>query len=220
LELLKRLAVNRSDQKRIPNSTADRREAFHSMVDFEDEKQKASRVQWEDVDVEAGNRPRHSLHRSNSNISIYSMHSRRGSIDPASVLPIQYRTISFQIADSKEKNAAEIQKAKDNAAKGISSRDNIDHYNTDIPQSSRVLTGTSSVPTKFTLDSPVPRPKDCQQTKSNVESQNTAKISLHHHQLITSNRYSDTSSKALALSSLSAPYLCGYHGSLSASLPQ
>jgi sodium/potassium-transporting ATPase subunit alpha len=91
------------------------------MVEFEDEKPSASRIQWEDVDVEAaGPRPRPPLHRSDSNISIHSLHSRRGSIDPASALPIQYRTVSFQIAESKEKNAAEIQKAKDTAAKGIS----------------------------------------------------------------------------------------------------
>lgn len=88
------------------------------MVEFEDEKQKASRIQWTDVEA-AGPRPRPELHRSNSNISIHSMHSRRGSIDPASALPIQYRTVSFQIAESKEKNAAEIQKAKDTAAKGL-----------------------------------------------------------------------------------------------------
>jgi sodium/potassium-transporting ATPase subunit alpha len=89
------------------------------MVEFKDEKQHASRIQWNDVDVEAGDaRPRQSLHRSNSNISINSMHSRRQSIDPASALPIQYRTVSFQIAESKEQNAAKIQKAKDSAAKG------------------------------------------------------------------------------------------------------
>jgi len=88
------------------------------MVEFKDEKQ--SRIQWTDVDVEAaGSRPRPSLHRTNSNISINSVHSRRGSIDPASALPIQYRTVSFQINESKEKNAAEIQKAKDTAAKGM-----------------------------------------------------------------------------------------------------
>lgn len=89
------------------------------MVEFNEEKQKASRIQWTDADVEADlTRPRPTLHRSNSNISINSIHSRRGSIDPASALPIQYRTVSFQIAESKEKNAAEIQKAKDSAAKG------------------------------------------------------------------------------------------------------
>ena len=88
------------------------------MVEFDNEKQKASRIQWtEDVEA-AGSRPQ-PLHRSNSNLSIHSMHSRRGSIDPASALPIQYRTVSFQIAESKEKNAAEIQKAKDTAAKGM-----------------------------------------------------------------------------------------------------
>ena len=94
------------------------------MVEFEDEKQKASRIQWTDVDIEAaGSRPRPALHRSNSNLSIHSIHSRRGSIDPASALPIQYRTVSFQIAESKDKNAAEIQKAKNNAAKGMQSKD-------------------------------------------------------------------------------------------------
>jgi sodium/potassium-transporting ATPase subunit alpha len=75
-----------------------------------------------DADVEAaGARPRPTLHRSNSNISINSVHSRRGSIDPASALPIQYRTVSYQIAESKDKNAAELQKAKDSAAKGTQS---------------------------------------------------------------------------------------------------
>ncbi|PMD19532.1 calcium ATPase [Hyaloscypha hepaticicola] len=94
------------------------------MVEFNEEKQKASRIQWTDADVEADlTRPRPTLHRSNSNISINSMHSRRGSIDPASALPIQYRTVSFQIAESKEKNAAEIQKAKDSAAKEFANLD-------------------------------------------------------------------------------------------------
>jgi sodium/potassium-transporting ATPase subunit alpha len=88
------------------------------MVEFEGEKQNASHIQW--TDVEAASRPRPELRRSNSNISINSMRSRRGSIDPASALPIQYRTVSFQIAESKEKDAREIQKAKDTAAKGIS----------------------------------------------------------------------------------------------------
>lgn len=89
------------------------------MVEFTGEKQKVSRIQWTDVDPEAAepvSRPK--LQRSASNISINSMHSRRGSIDPASALPIQYRTVSFQIAESKEKDAAQLQKAKDSAAKG------------------------------------------------------------------------------------------------------
>ena len=89
------------------------------MAEFSEEKQKASRIQWTDADVEAAEaRPRAPLRRSNSNISINSVHSRRGSIDPASALPIQYRTVSYQIAESKEKSAAEIQKVKDSAAKG------------------------------------------------------------------------------------------------------
>lgn len=89
------------------------------MAEFQDDKQEPPRIRWTEVDTEAGNsRPRPKLHRSNSNISFRSSHSRRGSIDPAAALPIQYRTVSFQIAESKEKNAAELQKAKDTAAKG------------------------------------------------------------------------------------------------------
>jgi sodium/potassium-transporting ATPase subunit alpha len=92
------------------------------MVEFADEKQPRSRIQWTDVDLEAvGDRPQATLgplQRTNSNLSIHSMHSRRGSIDPASALPIQYRTISFQIDESKEKDVAEAKKAKGSAAKG------------------------------------------------------------------------------------------------------
>jgi sodium/potassium-transporting ATPase subunit alpha len=89
------------------------------MVNFENEKPPASRVQWNDVDVEDGARSRPTLHRTTSNISIHSNHSRRGSIDPASALPIQYRTVSFQINETKEKDVAELKKVKDTAAKGI-----------------------------------------------------------------------------------------------------
>jgi sodium/potassium-transporting ATPase subunit alpha len=88
------------------------------MAEFEDEKHKASRIHWTDADLEFGARPPPTLRRSNSNISINSMHSRRGSIDPASALPIQYRTVSIQIDESKEKYVAEIQKVKDSATKG------------------------------------------------------------------------------------------------------
>jgi sodium/potassium-transporting ATPase subunit alpha len=90
------------------------------MVEFEETPTAARtpRIQWTNTDIEAGGR-RPSLYRTNSNASTISIaRSRRGSIDPASALPIQYRTVSYQIAESKEKTAAEIQKAKDNAAKG------------------------------------------------------------------------------------------------------
>ncbi|KAF8849799.1 calcium ATPase [Acephala macrosclerotiorum] len=94
------------------------------MVEFAGDEHKAPRIHWTQVDPEAGaSRARPELRRSNSNISINSAHSRRGSIDPASALPIQYRTVSYQIAESKEKNAAEIQKAKDNAAKELANLD-------------------------------------------------------------------------------------------------
>jgi sodium/potassium-transporting ATPase subunit alpha len=92
------------------------------MVEFAGEKQNRGRIQWTGVDLEAaGERPQlpqGSLQRSNSQISIHSAQSRRGSIDPASVLPIQYRTISFQIDASQEKDTEEAKRAKDSAAKG------------------------------------------------------------------------------------------------------
>jgi sodium/potassium-transporting ATPase subunit alpha len=87
------------------------------MVEFEQNQTRTPRIQWTDADIEAGGR-RPSLHRTNSNISINSTRSRRASIDPASALPIAYRTVSYQIAESKEKSAAETQKVKDSAAKG------------------------------------------------------------------------------------------------------
>ncbi|XMA20170.1 hypothetical protein WAI453_012961 [Rhynchosporium graminicola] len=90
------------------------------MVEFTDEKQRASRIQWNETDVEANEgRSRPVLHRSSSNISINSSHSRRGSIDPASALPIQYRTVSFQIAESGQNNNTDLKKAKDSAAKEL-----------------------------------------------------------------------------------------------------
>jgi sodium/potassium-transporting ATPase subunit alpha len=63
------------------------------MSKSEVEKQGAGRIQWGNVDVEAGARPQPTLHRSNSQISIHSTHSWRGSIDPSNALPIQYRTV-------------------------------------------------------------------------------------------------------------------------------
>lgn len=89
------------------------------MVKCEEAKTQDLRIQWTDVDVEAAPR-RPPLHRSNSSFSISSIHSRRGSIDPSSALPIEYRTVSYQIAESKEKGAAEIQKAKSSVARGMS----------------------------------------------------------------------------------------------------
>ncbi|PBP17187.1 Na,H/K antiporter P-type ATPase [Diplocarpon rosae] len=80
------------------------------MVEFNDEKlQQAVRVQWNEADVESGGGRAHiNLHRTSSIISINSVQSRRGSIDPSSILPIQYRSVSFQIAESKEKSPAEL----------------------------------------------------------------------------------------------------------------
>ena len=91
-----------------------------AMVEFAiDHDHKRARVQWDSVDVEAAEiRPHPALHRSNSNISINTSHSRRGSIDPGTTLPIQYRTVSYQIAESTGKNAAEVLRIKSKAMKG------------------------------------------------------------------------------------------------------
>jgi hypothetical protein len=50
------------------------------------------RIQWNADDIELASSPR-ALHRSNSQFSIHSSHSRRGSIDPSHALPIQYRAV-------------------------------------------------------------------------------------------------------------------------------
>lgn len=89
------------------------------MVEFDTGKSGPTRVQWDDIDIEDGTRARPGLQRTTSNASVNSAHSRRGSIDPASALPIQYRTVSFQINESKERDVAELKKVKDTAAKGL-----------------------------------------------------------------------------------------------------
>jgi sodium/potassium-transporting ATPase subunit alpha len=90
------------------------------MIAVEDEKQNA-RIQWNDTETGArpAPAPAPALRRSNSNISIHSSHSRRGSIDPAYVLPIQYRTVSYQINDGIDDKVVEATKAKKSAARGI-----------------------------------------------------------------------------------------------------
>lgn len=84
------------------------------------EKVAGGRIQWagDDVDLEVGGK-RNTLTRSNSRNSIDSIRShRRASIDPSSALPIAYRTVSYQIAESQEKSVAELKQAKATAAKG------------------------------------------------------------------------------------------------------
>lgn len=80
------------------------------------------RIQWDEDDIEAAScrdweRPR-ALKRSCSMTSVGSGRSIRQSIEPASALPIQYRTVSIQIEDSKAEKLLETKKAKDVTAKG------------------------------------------------------------------------------------------------------
>ncbi|KAH6646966.1 Na,H/K antiporter P-type ATPase [Truncatella angustata] len=78
----------------------------------------AERIRWED---EEAARPR-GLRRTHSrgSMSIHSVRSRR-EVDPSIALPIQYRTVSFGIEESKAKDAVELEKAKDVATKELSS---------------------------------------------------------------------------------------------------
>ena len=55
--------------------------------------------------------------------SINSLRTRRNSIDPATALPITYRTVSFAIEESKEKETVETAKAKQDAAKEFEDMD-------------------------------------------------------------------------------------------------
>ncbi|KAG6270172.1 hypothetical protein E4U48_003985 [Claviceps purpurea] len=85
----------------------------------------AERIRWRDDEEEGQvrrrSRSRTGLHRSNSNdsLAIRSIHGRT-SIDPGVTLPIQYRTISFQIEESKGKERAELARASEVAAKDLS----------------------------------------------------------------------------------------------------
>ncbi|KAM0146899.1 hypothetical protein ACHAQE_010494 [Botrytis cinerea] len=80
------------------------------------------------ADVESGVKVSSPLERSNSRVSadhdsLSIRPHRRSSIELSSALPIQYRTVSFQIAGSQEKNAAEVQLAKKSAAKALADLD-------------------------------------------------------------------------------------------------
>ncbi|KAL9133698.1 MAG: hypothetical protein Q9175_005121 [Cornicularia normoerica] len=54
-----------------------------------------------------------------SQLWIRSVHSRRGCMDPGTMLPIQYRTVSFNIEGLKEKGLEDAKRAKDFATIGI-----------------------------------------------------------------------------------------------------
>ena len=62
------------------------------------------------------------LRRSNTSgsaMSTASARSRARSVDPAIALPIEYRTLSFNIEQTREREIAEAKSAKEKAAKGM-----------------------------------------------------------------------------------------------------
>ncbi|QSZ29159.1 hypothetical protein DSL72_003670 [Monilinia vaccinii-corymbosi] len=96
------------------------------MLDDGEKDQHSRRIHY--ADEESGVKCSPALERKNSRNSVdhdsISIRAhRRPSIELSSALPIQYRTVSFQIATSQEKNAAEVQLAKKSAAKELSDLD-------------------------------------------------------------------------------------------------
>jgi sodium/potassium-transporting ATPase subunit alpha len=91
-------------------------------MDESELKQSATeRIRWDDEEAARPDRILGSnLNRRGSvgSFSIRSGRSRR-EIDPSTALPVQYRTVSIQIEESKGKDAAALQKAKDTAARGL-----------------------------------------------------------------------------------------------------
>ncbi|KAM4062702.1 E1-E2 ATPase domain-containing protein [Hirsutella rhossiliensis] len=109
------------------------------------ELQTHERVHWRD-DEEQGRSRRRSrppLSRTNSadSLAIRSIHSR-GPVDPALTLPIQYRTVSFQIEESKGRDRAQLARAADTAAKDLSDLEW--HIITPADVAQRLVTSASS----------------------------------------------------------------------------
>ncbi|KAJ6439764.1 Na/K ATPase alpha 1 subunit [Purpureocillium lavendulum] len=87
------------------------------------EAQTAERVRWGDEEQGRGRRDSRSRPQSRSgsreSLAIRSIHSR-GQVDPSVTLPIQYRTVSFQIEESKAKDRVVAARAASSAAKDLS----------------------------------------------------------------------------------------------------
>src|SRR4051812_8154175 len=86
----------------------------------------ADRIRWHDQQQQqqaAGPSRRPSLHRTHSagSMSIHSVRTRQ--VDPNIALPIQYRTVSFNIAESRGKDVKDTSEAfdrvKDPTTKGL-----------------------------------------------------------------------------------------------------
>ncbi|EOO00222.1 putative h k atpase alpha protein [Phaeoacremonium minimum UCRPA7] len=63
------------------------------------------RLQWQDEEAVTKGRPRLRRGLSQGSLSIHSVNSTSGPIDPSAALPIQYRTLSIDIDDYNRKNA-------------------------------------------------------------------------------------------------------------------
>lgn len=86
---------------------------------FHPEPRPGARIRFNSHDEESGRADMPRISRTNTNASVRSMSSTRGrrySIDPATALPITFRTVSFAIEETKEKERVEVVKAKKDAA--------------------------------------------------------------------------------------------------------
>ncbi|ORY59095.1 putative H /K ATPase alpha subunit [Pseudomassariella vexata] len=103
----------------MPDSNMDETELKQPPID--------RNIRWGDEEA-ATTRPYRgsTLRRTNStgSLSIHSVRSRR-EVEPGVILPIQYRTVSFQIEEtkSKSKDVAAVEKARDSATRELSSLD-------------------------------------------------------------------------------------------------
>lgn len=86
---------------------------------FYPEPRPGARIRFSSRDEELGQTPRDALARTTTNSSIQSTASsrrRRYSVDPATALPVTFRTVSYAIEETKEKERVEADKVKKDAA--------------------------------------------------------------------------------------------------------
>jgi len=88
---------------------------------FQPEPRPGARIRFGEQDEETGRRPSVGPRMSRTNttgsqISISSVRGRRFSVDPATALPITYRTVSYAINETKEQEKVEAAHAKQDAA--------------------------------------------------------------------------------------------------------
>lgn len=105
--------LNHQDDDDIPPAVAAKRRIRY----FDDEEE------YPNGGGPSGGEMGHPLRRTNSTYSVHSLSSVRSgrrAIDPAIVLPVQYRTLSYTISFQREQDAAKAKDAREKTAVGKS----------------------------------------------------------------------------------------------------